>query len=136
MPRWLHSIAGAQRAPLPMYAVIKLGGKQYRVEKGASLLVDRLQASEGDKVTLDPLLFADGKDAVFEGSDLEKVKIEAVVTGHERGPKVHVLKFKPKRGYKRRMGHRSEQTVLEISEIKMLARRPAKKKEEEAEDGS
>src|SRR5438874_2410838 len=135
MPRWLHSIAGAQRAPLPMYAVIKLGGKQYRVEKGASLLVDRLQASEGDKVTLDPLLFADGKDAVFEGSDLEKVKIEAVVTGHERGPKVHVLKFKPKRGYKRRTGHRSDLTRLEIKDIKLLQRASsAVKQAKEAEE--
>src|ERR671935_2571064 len=120
-----------------MYAVVKVGGKQYRVEKGESLLVDRMSASEGDKVTLDPLLLADGKNTVFEGSDLGKVKVEAVVTGHERGPKLHVLKFKPKRGYKRRTGHRSELTRLEIKDIKLLSRRPAaKKKDEEAEDGS
>jgi large subunit ribosomal protein L21 len=118
-----------------MYAVVKIGGKQYRVEKGESLLVDRLSASEGDKVTLDPLLFADGKTSVFEGSDLEKIKIEAVVTGHERGPKVHVLKYKPKRGYKRRTGFRADLTRLEIKDIKMLQRRSTAVKEaKEAEE--
>jgi large subunit ribosomal protein L21 len=118
-----------------MYAVVKVGGKQYRVEKGDALLVDRLSASEGDKVTLDPLLFADSKDTLFDGGDLTKVKVEAVVRGHERGPKLHVLEFKPKRGYKRRTGHRSELTRLEISEIKLLQRRSSAVKEaKEAEE--
>jgi large subunit ribosomal protein L21 len=118
-----------------MYAIVKVGGKQYRVEKGASLLVDRLQASEGDKVTLDPLLFADGDNAVFQGGELEKIKIEAVVTGHERGPKVHVLKFKPKHGYKRRTGFRADLTRLEIKDIKLLQRRStAVKDAKEAEE--
>ena len=125
-----------------MYAIVKIGGKQYRVEKGDSIVVDRLPAGEGDKVQLEPLLYRpDGKgDPVFEGADLEKVKVEATVTGHERGPKLRVLKFKPKKGYKRRTGHRSELTRLEIGDIKMAARRaPAKKKpaaKEEAPDGS
>jgi large subunit ribosomal protein L21 len=118
-----------------MYAVVKVGGKQYRVEKGGTLLVDRMSAAEGDKVTLDPLLLADGKDTVFETADLGKVKVEAVVTGHERGPKIHVLKFKPKRGYKRRTGHRSDLTRLEIKEIKLLQRAsPAVKEAKEAEE--
>ena len=109
-----------------MYAIVKVGGKQYRVEKGDSLLVDRMPDDEGAKVALRPLLFKDDKDdAVFASSDLEKVKVEAVVKGHERGPKVHVLKFKPKRGYKRRMGHRSDLTRLEIGDIKLLSRKPA-----------
>jgi large subunit ribosomal protein L21 len=118
-----------------MYAVVKVGGKQYRVEKGASLLVDRMAASEGDKVTLDPLLLADGKDTVFDSKDLGKIKVEAVVTGHERGPKVHVLKYKPKRGYKRRTGHRSDLTRLEIKDIKLLQRASSAVKEaKEAEE--
>ena len=108
-----------------MYAVVKIGGKQYRVEKGDTLVVDRLQAKEGDKLSLQPLLFADGTKAVFEGGDLGKVKVDAVVRGHERGPKLHVLKFKPKKGYKRRTGHRSELTRIEIGDIKLLSRRPA-----------
>ena len=117
-----------------MYAVVKVGGKQYRVEKGDQLVVDRMREDEGAKVVLEPLLYR-SDDTVFGGGDLEKVKVEAVVRGHRRGPKIRVLKFKPKRGYKRRQGHRAEQTVLEIAEIKMLSRRPAKKKEDDG-DGS
>src|SRR4051794_40264192 len=130
-----------------MYAIVKVGGKQYRVEKGGQLLVDRMREDEGATVALQPLLYAgDGKDdTVFDGGDLEKVKVEAKVVGHERGKKIRVVKFKPKRGYKRTAGHRSELTRLEISEIKLLSRKPAAKKpaakkaapkEKEAEDGS
>jgi len=109
-----------------MYAIVRVGGKQYRVEKGDSLLVDRMPDDEGAKVALQPLLFKDDSDdAVFAADDLAKVKVEAVVAGHERGPKIHVLKFKPKRGYKRRMGHRSDLTRLEIGDIKLLSRKPA-----------
>jgi large subunit ribosomal protein L21 len=119
-----------------MYAIVKVGGKQYRVEKGDTLLVDRLRADEGDKLPLEPLLYADGDKAVFEGADLEKVKVDAVVRGHERGPKLHVLKFKPKKGYKRRTGHRSELTRIEVGEIKLLARKPAASKRKQEDDGS
>jgi large subunit ribosomal protein L21 len=122
-----------------MYAIVRVGGKQYRVEKGDSLVVDRLREDEGAKVALEPLLLADGGErTVFERDELAKVKVEAVVTGHERGEKIHVLKFKPKRGYKRRSGHRSDLTRLEIRDIKMLSRKPAaaKKDKEEAGDGS
>ena len=108
------------------YAIVKVGGKQYRVEKGDELVVDRVREDEGAKLALEPLLFRpDRGDAVFGGDDLGKVKVEATVKGHERGPKIHGLKFKPKRGYKRRYGHRSELTRLEIGEIKQLTRRPA-----------
>jgi large subunit ribosomal protein L21 len=110
-----------------MYAIVKVGGRQFRVASGDSIVVDRLSAKEGDQLNLEPLLFRpDGnKAAVFEGADLEKVKVEATVAGHERGRKIHVLKFKPKRGYKRRTGHRSDLTRLEIGEIKQLSRKPA-----------
>ena len=113
-----------------MYAIVKVGGKQYRVEKGDSLLVDRMPDDAGARVTLEPLLLAaGGKDEpVFRGDDLSKVEVEATVTGHERGPKIHVLKFKPKRGYKRRQGHRSELTRLEIGEIKGPGAKPSKAK--------
>ncbi len=121
-----------------MYAIVKVGGKQYRVEKGDSLLVDRMREDEGAKVTLEPLLLSGDKDPVFDADGLAKVKVEAVVTGHLRGKKIRVVKFKPKRGYKRTAGHRSELTRLEISEIKQQSRRsPAKataKKEDD--DGS
>jgi large subunit ribosomal protein L21 len=117
-----------------MYAIVRVGGKQYRVEKGDELVVDRMREDEGATVSLQPLLYR-SDDAVFDADGLAKVKVEAIVRGHKRGEKVRILKFKPKRGYKRRMGHRSELTVLEISDIKIASRRPAAKKEE-AENGS
>jgi large subunit ribosomal protein L21 len=100
-----------------MYAIVKVGGKQYRVETGDSLVVDRMPDDEGASVVLAPLLLADGDTTVFQGDALEKVKVEATVTRHERGKKIHGLKFKPKRGYKRRFGHRSDLTRLQIGEI-------------------
>jgi large subunit ribosomal protein L21 len=125
-----------------MYAIVKVGGKQYRVEKGDSLLVDRMREDEGAKVALQPLLLADGDKSVFEGADLDKIKVDAVITGHERGKKIRVFKYKPKRGYRRTQGHRSELTRLEIKEIKLMSRKPAAKKPaakkpaKEASDGS
>jgi large subunit ribosomal protein L21 len=124
-----------------MYAVVESGGKQYRVEKGTSLLVDRLSADEGDKVALRAVMFRD-KDVVAEPGELEKVKVEATVSEHLRGPKVKVFKYKPKKGYRRRAGHRSELTRLEVTEVKMLSRKPAarkpaqKKDQKEEADGS
>jgi large subunit ribosomal protein L21 len=109
-----------------MYAVVETGGKQYRVEKGTTLLVDRLSAEEGAKVDLRAVALLD-KDLVV-GKDAEKVKVEAKVAGHERGPKIRVFKYRAKKGYRRQAGHRSELTRLEVTEIKMLQRKPAAKK--------
>ena len=99
------------------YAVVESGGKQYKVEKGTSLLVDRLPAKEGDKVDLRAVMFRD-KEVVAEPKELEKVKVEATVAEHLRGPKIKVFKYKPKKGYRRRAGHRSELTRLEVTELK------------------
>jgi large subunit ribosomal protein L21 len=110
------------------YAVIESGGKQYRVEKGTSVLVDRLSAEQGDKVALRAVLFRD-TEVIAEPKELEKVKVEATVAEHLRGPKVRVFKYKPKKGYRRRAGHRSELTRLEVTELKLLTRKPAAKKE-------
>ena len=71
---------------------------------------------------LRPVAFLD-KDLVV-GKDLEKVKVEAKVAGHERGPKIRVFKYRAKKGYRRQAGHRSELTRLEVTEIKMLQRKP------------
>jgi large subunit ribosomal protein L21 len=115
------------------YAVIETGGKQYKVEKGTSLLVDRLSAKEGEKVTLRPVMFRD-KEVVAGGKELEKVKVEATVSEHLRGPKIKVFKYKPKKGYRRRAGHRSELTKLEVTEISLGGRKVvAPKKEQPAE---
>ena len=117
-----------------MYAIVKTGGKQYRVEQGQSLLVERLPATaEGDTVKLDPLLCVDGEKLV-DGDELSKVTVQARVLSHERGPKLRVVKFKPKRGYKRRTGHRQDLTRLEVMEIKVAARRAAAAKRTAAGD--
>jgi large subunit ribosomal protein L21 len=102
------------------YAVIESGGKQYKVERGSSLLVDRLSAAQGEKVALRAVMFRDA-DVVLAPAELAKVKVEATVAEHLRGPKVKVFKYKPKKGYRRRAGHRSELTRLEVTELKMGA---------------
>ncbi|HEY0318723.1 MAG TPA: 50S ribosomal protein L21 [Solirubrobacterales bacterium] len=127
-----------------MYAVVETGGKQYKVEEGTSLLVDRLDAKEGDKVVLRPVMFRD--DEVFAApKELEKVKVEATVSEHLRGPKIKVFKYKAKKGYRRRAGHRSELTKLEVTTLKMgkaatkktAEKKPAENKaEKETGDGS
>ena len=111
------------------YAVIKTGGKQYRVEEGTTLLVERLTDEEGAKIALEPLLYA-GDQTLFAADDLAKVKVEAKVIGHERGPKLRIFKFKPKRGYKRTTGHRQELTRLQVTGIKVSGGRSRAKKEE------
>jgi len=99
-----------------MYAIVKTGGKQYRVSEGQSLLVERLPADEGATVELLPLLVVDGED-VRDGEALSGASVAARVVAHERGPKLRVVKFKPKRGYKRRTGHRQNLTRIEITSL-------------------
>ncbi len=119
----------------PSYAIVESGGKQYRVEKGGSLLVDRLPDDEGAKVTLRPVMYRADKQIVLEAGELEKVKIEAKVAEHLRGDKIRIFKYKPKKGYRRRAGHRSELTRLEVTDVKMLTRKPAARKPARREAG-
>jgi large subunit ribosomal protein L21 len=108
-----------------MYAIVKTGGKQYRVERGQRLLVERLPAAEGENVALEPILYR-SDETVFDKTGLAKVKVTAKVIAHERGEKLRVFKFKPKRGYKRRTGHRQELTRIEVTELAMGAGASAK----------
>jgi large subunit ribosomal protein L21 len=85
------------------YAIIRLGGKQYRVREGEYLVVDRLKTDEGKSFTPDVLLGADG------------VKVTATVLAHERGPKIRIGKYKRRTGYKRHNGFRAATTRVEIS---------------------
>jgi large subunit ribosomal protein L21 len=117
-----------------MYAVVETGGKQYKVEQGTSLLVDRLDAKEGDKVTLRPVMFRDD-EVIAAPKDLAKVKVEATVAEHLRGPKIKVFKYKAKKGYRRRAGYRSELTKLEVTSLK-LGKSASKSAEKKASEKS
>jgi large subunit ribosomal protein L21 len=99
------------------YAIVKTGGKQYRVEEGQTLLVERLPDDVGNTVALEPILFR-SSDTVFDADGLKKVSVKAKIVGHERGEKLRIFKFKPKRGYKRTTGHRQELTRIEVTELK------------------
>jgi large subunit ribosomal protein L21 len=99
-----------------MYAIVKTGGKQYRVESGQTLLVERLPAEEGADIQLEPLLYR-SDETLFDKDGLQKVTVTARVLAHVRGEKLRVFKFKPKRGYKRRTGHRQDLTRIEVLEI-------------------
>lgn len=108
-----------------MYAIVKTGGKQYRVQEGQYLLVERLPDEDGASVSLTPLLYVNGEDVV-DGDDISRVEVAATILAHERGPKLRVVKFKPKRGYKRRNGHRQELTRIQIETIKLAGASGAK----------
>jgi large subunit ribosomal protein L21 len=115
-----------------MYAIVKTGGKQYRVERGQTLLVERLAVEEGADVALEPIMYR-SEEAVFDKTGLESVKVTAKVVAHVRGEKLRVFKFKPKRGYKRRTGHRQDLTKIEVTDITAGKAKAAKAKQAEPE---
>jgi large subunit ribosomal protein L21 len=95
-----------------MQAVIKSGGKQYRVAEGDVLEVERLDAARGDEIELEAALLFDGADLVRSGGT-----VRAVVLGDRKGKKVTVFKYKPKTGYRRKRGHRQIHTRIEIVSV-------------------
>jgi large subunit ribosomal protein L21 len=107
-----------------MYAIVKTGGKQYRVERGQRLLIERLAVDEGANVALEPILYR-SEEAVFDKAGLKNVTVTAKVVAHVRGEKLRVFKFKPKRGYKRRTGHRQDLTQIEVTDISSGKAKPA-----------
>ena len=101
-----------------MYAVIKTGGKQYKVKEGDIVRVEKLAAAEGDTVSIeDVLMLADG-DAVTVGTPrVEGAKVSATVKSHVRGPKIKIIKFKRRKHSRKQMGHRQAYTELAITGI-------------------
>lgn len=102
-----------------MYAVIKSGGKQYRVAEGDTIRVEKLAASEGDQVTLeDVLLVADGDNVKVGNPRVDGASVSATVKSQGRGPKVRIIKMRRRKHYRRQAGHRQAYTELAITGIK------------------
>jgi large subunit ribosomal protein L21 len=102
-----------------MYAVIKSGGKQYRVREGDTIKVEKLPASEGDKITLDEVLMVADGDKVKVGTPHVKgASVSATVKSQGRGPKIRIIKLKRRKHYRRQAGHRQAYTELAITGIK------------------
>ena len=100
-----------------MYAVVSVGGKQYKVSEGEVLDVERMNANVGDKVNLDVLMLVDG-EVVKAGKSTEKAEVVAEVMGHGKDAKILVFKYKAKKHTKKQQGHRQPFTTLKIVSIK------------------
>ncbi|HOB19435.1 MAG TPA: 50S ribosomal protein L21 [Candidatus Atribacteria bacterium] len=101
-----------------MYAVIRTGGKQYRVQEGDVLTVEKLDAQEGSTVTFDEVLALSTNDGFKAGTPVvEGAAVEAKVVGHGKGKKIIVFKYKPKKNYRRTQGHRQPYTKVQITRI-------------------
>lgn len=104
-----------------VYAVIETGGKQYRVAAGDVIEVERLKADAGEQVEIDRVLMIGGDEGVSIGAPVvDGAKVVATVSAHFRGPKIRVFKMKPKKRYRRTMGHRQELTRLKIDAIQTV----------------
>ena len=100
-----------------MYAVIKTGGKQEKVEAGQFLNVEKLGKAVGDEVTLTPVLLVDGDTVLATPGQLEGATVTAKVVGEAKGPKITILKYKNKTGYRKRQGHRQPLTQVKVTGI-------------------
>jgi large subunit ribosomal protein L21 len=100
-----------------MYAVIRTGGKQYRVEPGQRVEVERIGTEPGGSVELAPVLLVDGKKVLSSPKDLGKALVKAKVLEETKGPKINGFVYKPKSNNRRRWGHRQKYSVLEITDI-------------------
>jgi large subunit ribosomal protein L21 len=100
-----------------MYAFIKTGGKQYRVEPGATIRVEKLEGEEGTALSFDVLLLADGEDIKVGAPIVDGAKVTGEIVAQERGEKLVVFKFRRRKGYRRRNGHRQHYTAVKITGI-------------------
>jgi len=100
-----------------MYAVIRTGGKQARVEQGQRLDVELLGKTEGDEVDFTPVLVVDGDNVVATASDLAAAKVTARIVGESKGPKIRGFTYKNKTNQRRRWGHRQRYSTIEITGI-------------------
>ncbi|HEY6793526.1 MAG TPA: 50S ribosomal protein L21 [Kineosporiaceae bacterium] len=100
-----------------MYAIVRAGGRQEKVSVGDVLFVDRLAGDPGSTVELKPLLLVDGETVTTGVDALAKVTVRAEIVGDGKGPKIKILKFKNKTGYRKRQGHRQKLTRIKVTDI-------------------
>ena len=101
-----------------MYAIIKAGGKQYRVEKGDVVRVERLSGEVGSKVTLGEVLLVSGDDLKVGSPTVTGASVEGTVVEHDRGAKIRVFKYKKRKHYRRTRGHRQHVTAVRIDAVR------------------
>jgi len=100
-----------------MYAIIRTGGKQYKVEEGDELCVEMLDAEIGSEVSMDILMLSDGTDVKVGKPVVDGVSAKAEVLEHGKGDKVIVFKYKPKKNFRKKQGHRQPYTKIKIKSI-------------------
>ena len=100
-----------------VYAVVRAGGRQEKVEVGTIVTMDRIKADKDGNVQLTPVLLVDGDKITSDAKSLAKVTVTAEVLNDLRGPKIVIQKFKNKTGYKKRMGHRQKYTQVKVTDI-------------------
>lgn len=121
-----------------MYAVIKTGGKQYKVTQGDTIRVERLPAAEGDTIAFDKvLMIADGDKVQLGAPIIEGTTVSANVVKHGRGKKIEIIKFRRRKHYRKQAGHRQDYTEVEITAIAGQAGepKPPKKTEDKPAEG-
>ena len=101
-----------------MYAIVRSGGRQHKVAVGDVLEVDRLEDAVGSTVSLTPLLVVDGEAVTSDALELDSASVTAEVLAEIKGPKIRILKFKNKTGYRKRQGHRQRYTKIKVTDIK------------------
>jgi large subunit ribosomal protein L21 len=99
-----------------VYAIVRAGGRQEKVSVGDVLLIDKV-VSDGDSITLTPLLVVDGSAVTSDAAKLAKVTVKAEVVKAAKGPKITIMKYKNKTGYRKRQGHRQQLTQVKITAI-------------------
>jgi large subunit ribosomal protein L21 len=100
-----------------MYAIVKTGGKQYRVAVGDTVQVEKLEVAPGESVSLPVILHVDGATVTHDVDALAKLIVTAEVVAQTKGPKIKIHKYKNKTGYHKRMGHRQKLTQLRVTDI-------------------
>lgn len=116
-----------------MYAVIKAGGKQHKVQPGDVIEIELMHGGHDDAVTFTPVLVVDDEGKTHYGKELAKAQVKGKLVGQGKGDKVKIFKYRPKTGYARRQGHRQMHTLVEIQEVVLPKRAASKKPEQEKE---